>query len=331
MVQDCSRIVRLRSGRLFWLLGGLMFMALLNAACQPLIDPAAIDETDTSAATNDGDGEEQADEEAAAGEQEGGAPETTALAGDPTAGAYVFNAARGCGCHFNRDLGALAGGNAFEGDFGTVTAANLTSDVETGLGAASDQEIADAIRFGKPTAIHKGDGDALFIMPQYSGMSDQDAADLVAYLRTLEAVSNDIPARALNFEPAPFEPSQMPPATAPTEGPERGRYLATLARCGQCHTPSNDDGSPNMDLLLAGAPFRDTVAPNLTPDSATGLGDWSEEEIVDFLKTGIYSDGTEAHPGMKGIAERNLSQMTDNDVQAIAQFLQSLPPVENLP
>ena len=67
--------------------------------------------------------------------------------------------------------------------------------------------------------------------------------------------------------------------------------MASLVRCGMCHTPANEDGSPDMDFFLAGAPFRDTVAPNLTPDEATGLGLWTEEEIADFLATGIPFDG----------------------------------------
>ena len=316
------------STRFVWLIGAMLLIMLLSAACQPLpMSPV----TESSEAMAEGH-DEDAGEDHEHGDADH-ADDTAALMGSAEAGAYVFNTTRGCGCHFNRDLGALAGGNTFEGDFGAVTTANLTSDEETGLGAASDQEIANAIRFGVPIGSHDdhADAEALFIMPRFAAMSDQDVADLVAYLRTLEPVANEIPERALNFEPAAFEPSQTPPATAPTEGVDRGRYLATLARCGQCHTPSNEDGSPNMDLLLAGAPFRDTVAPNLTPDSATGLGDWGEEEIVDFLTTGIYSDGTEAHQGMKGVAERNLSKMTNEDVVAIAQFLQSLPPVENLP
>ena len=202
----------------------------------------------------------------------------------------------------------------------------------TGIGAASDEDIANAIRFGVAIPREgRAEGESLFIMPHFSTMADQDVADLVAYLRSQDPVANDVPPRALNIEVEAFTPQQMPPAVAPTEGPDRGRYLASLVRCGGCHTPANEDGSPNMDLFLAGAPFRDTVAPNLTPDEATGLGAWTEDEIVEFLRTGIYSDGTESHGGMKGVSDRTLSNMTEGDVQAIAQFLQSLPPVENLP
>ena len=246
--------------------------------------------------------------------------------GDVDAGAYIFDAAVGCGCHFNSDLGALAGGNTFEGDFGAVTARNLTPDAETGIGNISDQALSDAIRFGKGH-----DGQNLFIMPRYSAMADQDVSNLIAYLRSLEPVENAIPDRELAFEVPEFVAQQAPPAEAPTEPVARGQYLASLVRCGRCHTPTNEDGSPNMELFLAGAPFRDTVAPNLTPDDATGLGPWSEEEIADFLQTGIYSDGTESHGGMKGQIDRGLGKLTSEDLLAIAAWLKSLPAIENLP
>ncbi len=317
MSEQCSKreSVRLRRSKWLWLIMIAVVGVLILGACQPL-QPA-----DAPAADATVPAEEEAVAEATAPAEE----ETTVM-GDAEAGAYIFNATTGCGCHFNRDLGALAGGNTFEGDYGAVTAVNLTSHEGSALASASDQQIADAIRFGKGI-----DGRNLFIMPAFSTMADKDAMDLVAYLRTLEPVENEIPVRALNFEPPPFEVQQAPPAEAPTEGADRGRYLATLVRCGNCHTPKNEDGSANWDMPLAGAPFRDTVAPNLTPDELTGLGAWSEDEIAAFLATGIYEDGTESHAGMKGTVDRGTSKLTDADRLAIATFLKTLPPIENLP
>ena len=119
----------------------------------------------------------------------------------------VFNTTRGCGCHFNRDVGALMGGNDFEGDYGLVYAANLTPDETTGIGAASDQEIADAIRFGVAIPREgRAEGEALFIMPHFSTMADQDVADLVAYLRSQEPVVNEVPLRELMDTEAPYTP-----------------------------------------------------------------------------------------------------------------------------
>ncbi len=251
---------------------------------------------------------------------------TAAITGDPLAGEYVFNATVGCGCHFNRDAGALAGGNRFEGTFGVVHSINLTPDQETGLGAWTLEEFGNAIRFGVTPY-----GGVAPAMPRYSRMADEDVANLFAYLMSQEPVSNKIPAREVTVDLPNELPEQRPPAVAPTEGVERGAYLASLVRCGSCHTPRNEDGSVNTDLFLAGAPYRDTVAPNLTPDEATGLGLWTEEEIADFLATGVYSDGFEAHAAMKGTVDRGTSKLTDDDRLAIAAFLKSLPPVENLP
>jgi cytochrome c2 len=252
-------------------------------------------------------------------------PEMMLPEGDPEAGRLVLSSAIGCGCHFNGDLGALAGGNAFEGDFGVVYTRNLTPHA-TGIAAFTDEQLADAIRFGKGA-----DGRNLFIMPHYAGMADQDVADLIAYLRSMDPVENEVPDRELAFEPPAFEITEEPPAVAPTEPVARGEYLVSLARCTMCHTPSNDDGSPNMDMFLAGAPFRSSVAPNLTPDEATGLGIWTDDELVEFLATGVYFDGTEPGAAMKNIIDRGISQLTDEDRQAIVAFLRSLPPVLNEP
>jgi hypothetical protein len=248
-----------------------------------------------------------------------------AVVGDPLAGEYIFNSTMGCGCHFNRDEGALAGGNKFEGPFGVVHAINLTPDMETGIGAWTVEEFGNAIRFG--VNAHGGVAPA---MPRWGRMADEDVANLYAYLMTLEPVSNQVPAREITVELPNEMPAQMPPATAPTEGIERGAYMASLVRCGSCHTPRNEDGSMNMQLLLAGAPFRDTVAPNITPHETTGIGLWTDEELVAFLETGNYGEGLESHPSMKAVADRATGKMTPEDRLAIVAFLRSLEPVENV-
>lgn len=252
-------------------------------------------------------------------------PEPEVSAGDPVAGEYILSAAIGCGCHFNQDLSGLAGGNKFEGPFGLVFSRNLTPDA-TGIAGLSDQEIVDAFRLGK----RPGGGNLAPPMPRFATMADADALNLVAFLRSRPALANEITERQLTSEPADFTPNQPPPAVAPTEGADRGRYLASLARCGMCHTPRTESGGFDNERFLAGAPFRDTVAPNLTPDEATGLT-WTEQEIADFLGTGIYADGLEAHAGMKGTVDRGLGKLTEADRLAIAAFLKSLTPVQNEP
>ncbi|MCB0114272.1 MAG: hypothetical protein R2873_24830 [Caldilineaceae bacterium] len=291
-----------------------------EVAAESTATPAAEEEAEATATPA---AEEEAEPTSTPVAEEEGA--TAEMVGDPLAGEYIFNSTMGCGCHFNRDLGTLAGGNRFEGPFGAVHAINLTPDMETGLGAWTVEEFGNAIRFGVTPF-----GGVAPAMPRWSRMADEDVANLYAYLMTLEPVSNEIPAREVTVDLPNELPEQMPPATAPTEGIERGAYMASLVRCGNCHTPRNEDGSFNNALFLAGAPFRDTTAPNITPHETTGIGAWTDEELAEFLRTGAYGEGLDSHPGMKSVADRATGKMTDEDRMAIVAFLRSLEPIENV-
>jgi mono/diheme cytochrome c family protein len=286
-----------------------------EATAEPTEEPA--EEAEATAEPTEEPGEEAAE------------GESSVLSGAAERGAYVLTMTRGCGCHMNRDLGGPAGGNPFEGPFGKVFSRNISQDVETGIGGWSDEEIANALRLGQ-----RPDGTQLHpIMPYraWSALSDQDVMDLVAFLRTWDAIPNEVPARELTTEPAPFEPATPPPAEAPTEPVARGQYIATLARCGDCHTPRNDDGSFDTARLLAGAPVQDTYAANLTPDEATGLGAVADEDIAHFLMTGEFEDGSMVDGPMAQVVTNVTSKLTEEDVNAIVAFLRSIPAVENSP
>ncbi|MEZ4612309.1 MAG: hypothetical protein R2838_19040 [Caldilineaceae bacterium] len=125
----------------------------------------------------------------------------------------------------------------------SASSCNLTPDA-TGIAGLNDPGSEGSIRFGK-----RAGGGALFIMPHFSAMADQGAANLVAYLRSLEPVAAEIPTLQLGFEAEFAMPATLPPAVAPTEGPDRSQYLASLVRCGMCHTPASEDSSPDMDAL----------------------------------------------------------------------------------
>lgn len=255
--------------------------------------------------------------------------EEAAMGGDAEAGGYLFTIARGCGCHFNRDLEAYAGGLEFDLPGGAVYALNITPDEETGIGSLTEAEVAHALQTG---AI--GDYQLHPIMPyhSYAVLSDEDALNLAAYLFSLEPVVNEVPARDSAIDPEPFTPATAPPAMSPTDPVARGEMLVALARCGQCHTPTNEDGSPNMDMFLAGKRLNeDEIAWNITPDEDTGIGGWDEEELATFLRTGTLSDGSEIVGTMATQIERYFSSLTEDDAAAIAAYLMSLPPVENDP
>jgi cytochrome c553 len=126
---------------------------------------------------------------------------------------------------------------------------------------------------------------------------------------------------------------------------ERGQYLAeTVALCAHCHSESNDeiDGRPptksnyagidcpiwEKDMNPRGKDSEDFVTsnlcePNITPDPATGIGGWSKAEIIQAFRDGLRPDGAPLHPNMW----LNLHAVSDADAEAIAGYIQTLPPL----
>src|SRR5215475_3010594 len=112
---------------------------------------------------------------------------------------------------------------------------------------------------------------------------------------------------------------------------ERGAYLVTtVAACGNCHTPRDASGKPMANMTLAGGfefddgPIGHVVVSNITPDPETGIGKWTEAEIVSALRNGKRPDGTVIGPPMPIRFYRRLS---DRDAAAIAAYLRSLKPI----
>lgn len=113
----------------------------------------------------------------------------------------------------------------------------------------------------------------------------------------------------------------------------RGKYLVAVIGCGDCHTAGYFFGKPDMPHALGGSDvgfeipqLGAFVAPNLTSDPETGLGDWTKEEIVAALQTGKRPDGRELAPIMPW---RDLASLTHEDALAIASYLKSLPAIKN--
>jgi len=125
---------------------------------------------------------------------------------------------------------------------------------------------------------------------------------------------------------------KTPAAMTQAEKLARGEYLTTIAACNDCHTPGTFYGAPDFERKLAGSelgwvgPWGTTYARNLTPDSETGIGNWSEDDIVKTIRTGQRADGSEVLPPMPWPMYSN---MTDEDAYAIAAYLKSLPAVSH--
>jgi mono/diheme cytochrome c family protein len=213
---------------------------------------------------------------------------------------------------------------------GRVFAPNITSDVETGIGAYPDDAIARAVREGVGR-----DGQALFMMPwtAYRHFSDTDMNAIIAYLRTVPAVEKsrqrttiDLPVRwFLKRLPRPLAgPVPEPDLSEPIK---RGKHLATVGLCHHCHTPV--DGRhrplPGMDFaggrtfVIGGALTR---ASNITPH-ASGIAHYSEELFIRVLRTGNVG-GRRLSPVMPWY---DLRQMTDRDLKALWAYLKTVPAV----
>ncbi len=146
---------------------------------------------------------------------------------------------------------------------------------------------------------------------------------------------------------------------------ERGKYLVTFGGCHDCHTPKipGANGVPVLDTtkLLAGHP-ENTPAPswspeeierkgvvastngsltawagpwgvsfaiNLTPDKATGIGEWSEGNFIQMVRTGKHQGQPNGRDILPPMPWFNMKDLTDADLKAVWAYLKSLPPVKN--
>lgn len=123
------------------------------------------------------------------------------------------------------------------------------------------------------------------------------------------------------------------PSLADDAAVARGKYLVTLGGCQDCHTPGHFFGKPDMTRALGGSEVGFEIpglgtfyGPNLTPDKATGLGGWTDAQIIAALQTGMRPDGRMLAPIMPW---RALAALTKADAQAIVAYLRSLPPVSS--
>ncbi len=257
-------------------------------------------------------------------------------------GKYIFAAAGGCGCHTTEEGGLNAGGRKFTGPFGTVYGTNITPDKETGIGAWTEQQFIDAIRYGV-----RPNGEKLLPLmpyPSFRLMADDDVRALWAYLRSLPAIKRPNQSRKasmpfvnlfLSVWNKAYGGKGEPPARAPTAGVARGKYLVWhVAHCGECHTPRRVTGTMDNSRFLAGTedgPEKAIVA-NITPEPDTGIGRWSDDEIVEYLQTGFRPDGDNAQGLMEEVIDGTsvgYKDLREADLRAIAAYLRTVPPIVN--
>ncbi|QDJ09451.1 Cytochrome c [Roseomonas mucosa] len=224
----------------------------------------------------------------------------------------------------------FAGGRPIETPFGQIRAANITPDRETGIGTWTAEDFYRALHEG-----HAADGTLLypaFPYTYYTKVTREDSDAIFAFLQSLEAVQNPVDRNTLPFPFSIrllmkgwnllfFRPGAFEPVIGRSAEWNRGAYLVEgLGHCGACHTPKNMLGGDKTSQALGGGELQGWFAPSLTTDNRTGIGGWSVEEIVEYLRTGHNVHGAASGP-MAEVVEYSTMLMTEADLRAIATYL----------
>ncbi|MFL9919516.1 cytochrome c [Paraburkholderia fungorum] len=251
-------------------------------------------------------------------------------------GKYLTVAADCAGCHTTEGGKPFAGGLAFTLPFGTIYSPNITPDRENGIGAWSDAEFARAMRSG--VGRHGEDLYPAFPYTSYAMLSNDDVLAIRAYLATLAPVDTPAPANALAF---PFNQRPImrgwkllfldskPFAPDPARGGawNRGAYLVNgLAHCSECHTPRNLMFARKLDEALSGGVVDGWKAWNITPDKETGIGQWTDAQLVSYLSTAYAAGHGAASASMRQAIDLSLSLLPATDIEAIVTYLRTVKP-----
>ena len=247
-------------------------------------------------------------------------------------GAYVARTGDCMACH-REDY---SGGVPIETPIGNIYSTNITPSKKYGIGNYTEADLKKALRKGRAP------GHQIYPAmpyPSYHGMTDADISALFAYLQTVPPV-----------EAAPEKTTHLPfplnirtlmlawnvinvPSTENRTGltpvQQRGEYLVNnLEHCGTCHTPRNLTQGLDKDRYLSGAPLGKWFAPNITPDNDTGIGRWSERDIVTYLRTGKLDKRAYAGGPMAEAVGHSTRYLTDEDLSAMANYLKAVPAIK---
>ena len=249
-------------------------------------------------------------------------------------GRYLVRAGDCAACHTDDEGKPFAGGRAVPTPFGTIYSSNITPDRETGIGKWTDEQFY--------RAMHEGIDDKgkhlypAFPYPWFTKMTRDDVLAVKAYLDSLPPVKQsnrkpDFPWplsvresvagwNAMFFKSGTYRPD-------PKKSPEwnRGAYLVEgPGHCGACHSPKNVLGGIKKKDRFEGGEGEGWFAVSLDGDKRAGLGDWSVDEIADYLKTGA-NDRARAMGPMAEVVHDSTMYLSDADLRAMATYLKSLP------
>ena len=172
--------------------------------------------------------------------------------------------------------------------------------------------------------------------PSYNGMADADISALFAYFQTVPPVeeppenttklSFPLNIRTLMLAWNVINVPSTENRARLTQTQQRGEYLVNnLEHCGTCHTPRNLTQGLDKKKYLSGAPLGKWYAPNITPDNDSGIGRWSESDIVTYLRTGMLDKRAYAGGPMAEAVAHSTRYLSDSDLIAMAAYLKVVP------
>lgn len=253
-------------------------------------------------------------------------------------GEYMATASDCVACHTAHGGKPMAGGLVMASPVGDIVATNITPSKRFGIGHYTEQQFADALRKGV-----RADGANLYpAMPYtaYAKLSDEDVHALYAYfMQGVAPVDEPVAETSLPF-PMNIRLSMKAwnllfhddqPLSDDAEHPaawNRGRYLVEgPAHCGTCHTPRGLLMQEQNDRFIAGAQVGPWYAPNITPHRNSGIGSWTADELVQYLKTGHLEGKAQAAGSMAEAISHSFQHLRNDDLQAIATYVMSVPAV----
>ena len=244
-------------------------------------------------------------------------------------GAYIARTADCMACH-REDY---SGGVAIETPIGNIYSTNITPSQRYGIGNYTEADFKKALQKGRAPTHQLYPA---MPYPSYHGMADAEISALFAYFQTVPPV-----------EEAPEKITKLPfplnirtlmlawnvinvPSTENRSGltqtQQRGEYLVNnLEHCGTCHTPRNLTQGLDKKKYLSGAPLGKWYAPNITPDNDSGIGRWSENDIVTYLRTGMLDKRAYAGGPMAEAVAHSTRYLSDEDLSAVAAYLKVVP------
>jgi len=259
---------------------------------------------------------------------------------DPLArGRYLAQAADCEACHTAEGGQSFAGGRPFQTAFGTIYSPNITPDVKTGIGSWTDADFL--------TAVHEGrDKNGQHLYPAfpyaaYTYLTDEDVLAIKNYIFSLPPVSNVAPANTLRFPynqrwlmtiwAALYDPNKrFEPVADRSANWNRGAYLVeSLGHCGDCHTPRTLLQALNNREKFRGGMAEGWRAYNLSSDPNSGIGSWSQADLLQYLSTGHSQNRGSAFGPMAQAVHLSFQNLTPSDLGAIAEYVRSVPAVSS--